>query len=390
MDARFSIAATGSLSFGAGVFDDLASHLAKLGYHTVALVASKTFLQGSRCSAFLQQCKDCEVSVLTYPVSGEPSVGSIDELSHSCLSDGCDVVVGVGGGSALDSAKAVAVMAKYLARTTERISVKRFLEGVGDLTPPPGRLPLFAVPTTAGTGSEATKNAVIAQVGPNGFKKSLRHDSYIPDLVVVDPSLAITVPQTVTAASALDALTQLLEAYVSVKSNTFIDSLALEAIALVGNALPKLLEGNLDDLDARSDMAYAAYISGVAIANAGLGYVHGFAGPIGGLHSIPHGVICGNLIVPIHKAMVLAAKEHGQDSSFLQKLTKIAALWHVDGPEGVIEHMAQMVRLAKLPPLRDYGFTKEELVAIGSKDASRNSPVKLTQEQTISLLEALL
>lgn len=385
---RFSIAATGSLSFGEGTFGDLASHLAKMGYRTVALVASTTFSKGDRCSAFFDQCTKMGISVFTYPVSGEPTVQSIDGLSHRCVTDGCDVVVGVGGGSALDSAKAVSVMARYLSSAAEAVSVKRFLEGVGDLAPPSGRLPLVAVPTTAGTGSEATKNAVVASVGPDGFKKSLRHDSYIPDLVVIDPSLAFSVPHGVTAASGLDALTQLLEAYVSVKSNTFIDSLALDAIALVGKALPRLLEGDLENLEARTDMAYAAYISGMAIANAGLGYVHGYAGPLGGLHEVPHGVLCGSLIAPVHQAMVDKAEE-GDDHGFLDKLTRIGNLWQVDGPHGVVGHIKHMVGLAKLPPLREFGFTKEELGSIGAKDASRNSPVKLPQVDTISLLEAL-
>lgn len=389
MVERFSLAATGNLSFGEGVFGDLPAILAQKGYRRVGFVTSRTFYQSQTCSSFLDQCDTRSVSIHPYPVSGEPTVESIDALVDRCVSDGCDVVVGVGGGSALDTAKAVSVMARYRTLSGETVSVKRFLEGVGDKLPPNGRLPLVAVPTTAGTGSEATKNAVIASIGPHGFKKSLRHDSYIPDLVIIDPALALTVPHGITAAAGLDALTQLLEAYVSVKANPFIDALALQAISLIGHALPRLLDGALDRIDLRSDMAYAAYISGYAIANTGLGYVHGFAGPLGGLHAAPHGAICGTLIGPIHRAMVYEAERTDKEHILLEKFCRIASLWDVDGAQGVVEHIETLVDRAGLPSLDTYGFTKGEVLELAEKDLSRNSPIKLPKDVLIPLLERL-
>jgi len=388
--APFSIAATGKLTFGSGTFSTLGDHVLRAGYERVHLIVSSSSFRMAQVTNFVETCTASAIEVHIAQVSGEPSVSSVDALARRSAELRCDAVIGIGGGSVLDTAKAVAVMAKEIDTQGTFISVKRYLEGVGDREAPAGRLPLIAVPTTAGTGSEATKNAVIAEVGPEGFKKSLRHDLYIPDLVIIDPDLALAVPRAVTAASGLDALTQLLEAYVSVKANPFIDSLALEAIGTAGVALPRLLAGELDQVDLRADMAYAAYISGVAIANAGLGYVHGLAGPLGGLHDAPHGVICGSLIAPVHRAMVArASSRNGASAKFLEKLDGIAYYWNVDGPQGVIDHIAHIVELADLPRLHTYGFTKDELTRIGAKNPSRNSPVMLESEEVVSILHAL-
>ena len=383
---RFSITATGNLIFGNQSLDNLSLYLTQMGYSRIAMIISRTV---SESPAYRTLIKNLTVAVHTYPVSGEPTVDSIDAVTQQCVADGCDVVVGIGGGSALDSAKAVAVMAQYVRKQGITVSVKEFLEGVGTLAPPAQRLPLIAIPTTAGTGSEATKNAVIAHIGPDGFKKSLRHDAYIPDLVIIDPLLAVTAPFHVTAAAGLDALTQLLEAYVSTQSNPFIDSLALYAIGLAGNALNGLLQGGLGNSTLRADMAYAAYISGMAIANAGLGYVHGFAGPLGALHSAPHGMICGKLIGPIHAALIAEAQKGSEDNSLLQKFQAIAPLWGKQNPQEVVEHIQHLVALANLPNLRDFGYTKDELRTIGAKQLERNSPIILARETTISILEEL-
>ena len=161
------------------------------------------------------------------------------------------------------------------------LSIKDFLEGVGTKKAPSYRLPLILIPTTSGTGSEATKNGVVAQVGEDGFKKSFRDDSYIPDIAIIDPSLTLSVPKDITLSTGLDTLTQLIEGYVSVMKNTYIDSIALPAIHNAGEALSSLADGNLDDIDARSAMSYASYISGVTLAHKGLTYVHGLSGPMG-------------------------------------------------------------------------------------------------------------
>lgn len=383
MDGSFALSALGSLTFGAGTLDRLGGLLVSQHYGKVALVTSRTFSSTRRCDELLRDLHARSILCSVHPVSGEPSVTSVDSIARSVHGDASDVVVGIGGGSALDTAKAVAAMAPLWAvgPRSDTVSVRRYLEGVGDLAPPPHRLPLIAIPTTAGTGSEATKNAVIAEIGPDGFKKSLRHDAYVPDHVIIDPTLAIGLPRQISSASALDALTQLLEAYTSINANPYIDALALDAIGRVGNALRAFLEKGEDSVPLRSELAYGAYISGIALANAGLGYVHAIAGPLGALHHAPHGVICANLIEPVNRAMMEVAR----DTVFLEKMERVSRLWG----EGVVDRLGRLVRLAGLPRLGTFGYTAAELAAIGEKATGRTSPVTLKSEDIVRILHGL-
>ncbi len=205
------------------------------------------------------------------------------------------------------------------------VSVIDYLEGVGTRTPSGSRIGLAAVPTTSGTGSEATKNAVISRLGEQGFKKSLRHDRYVPDLAILDGSLITSCPASVTAASGLDAVTQLLEAYVSTASSAFTDMIAIEGLTLAAGVLESLVCGTLsDDPEARTVMAYAAYLSGVALANANLGVVHGAASALGGRRPIAHGVVCGTLLHASQKAIIhhLALDESREAEAALHKYSQ--------------------------------------------------------------------
>jgi len=217
------------------------------------------------------------LSLRRYPVSGEPSPEVVDRIAASLEAD---VVVAIGGGSAIDAGKAVAAMAE------EGGSIVDYLEEVGTKPPTGRRRFLVAVPTTAGTGSEATANAVISRVGASGFKKSLRHEGYIPDIALIDPELALDCPPAVTAASGLDAITQLLEGFVSTGGNPLTDALGRSGLATAGRSFSRAVHEG--DLIARSAMAYAAYLSGVILAIAGLGIVHGIASPLGGAYPVPH------------------------------------------------------------------------------------------------------
>ncbi len=390
MHTSFSLAATGSLLFGNNELDNLPRLLTGRGIFHVAIVLSSTFSRSQTYASLESSFKNLGVAASVHPVSGEPSVDLVDGLSAEIAAGEATAIVGIGGGSVLDTAKAVSVMVLQV-RKKGPISVQRYLEGVGDTSPPAERLVLIAVPTTAGTGSEATKNAVIAKVGPNGFKKSLRHDAYIPDLVIIDPLLFINLPRAVVAASGLDAITQLLESYLSTGSNPFSDALALDALERAAQALPLLLTSKPNDPAVWADMAYSAYISGITMSSAGLGYVHGLAGPLGGLHEIPHGVACALLLSPITKAMIQKLEEQTAFSTATwDKLQKIVAAWQLENVQAIVGFLEGLAALVDLPSFATYGFTQQELVQIGNKAAKRGSSVTLDTERIVKILLDLL
>ena len=197
----------------------------------------------------------------------------------------------------MDAGKAIAAMLPL------HEPVKNYLEGVGTRSHPGVKLPFIAVPTTAGTGSEAAKNAVLSETGEKGYKRSLRHNNFVPNVAVIDPILTLSCPPATTAASGMDAFTQLLESYLSTAGNPITDALAYEGLRQVsGNLLHAFRSG--DDLNARIGMALAAFLSGLTLTNAGLGLVHGFAASIGGYFPIAHGVICSSMMPAVNRVTV--------------------------------------------------------------------------------------
>lgn len=330
-------------------------------------------------------------------VPGEPSPSDVDEIAAVARLRVAEVIIGIGGGSALDAAKASAVAVMHPG------SIRDYLEGVGSRQPTPRRLPLIACPTTAGTGTEATKNAVLREVGPNGFKKSLRHDAYVPDIAVIDPELAVRVPQRVTAASGLDAVTQNLEAYVSTGSNYFTDAVALNGLEAAGRSFLRVLQDG-GDVNARADMAWAAHTSGIALANAGLGLVHGAAGPAGAMHDIPHGVACGRLLPLVTRATIARLRSAepaatggagaggrsgiaaGQDAGdraqetlarYARAGTAIAGRDRGSVEANcdlLVETLEGFLQAGELPDFSAYGFTREEIRTLAGKSGLKGQP----------------
>ena len=274
----FSFITPPEIRFGPGESRKLLELSARFGKRPFLVTGGRSF-EALPISAFLS-------NLPRFSVSGEPEVATVDDAVRCCLEAKADVVLAVGGGSVVDTGKAIAGMA------TNGGSVRDYLEQVGDrkLEKPP--LPFIAAPTTAGSGSEATKNAVI-RVPDLKVKKSLRHDLLVPRVAIVDPELSATVPRTVAASAGLDALTHLLEGYVSTGANSMTDALALPGIRLAALGL-RALAGGRPDAEA---MALASLWGGIVLANAGLGAVHGLVAPLGGRCAIPHGIGCACLLV---------------------------------------------------------------------------------------------
>jgi alcohol dehydrogenase class IV len=319
-------------------------------------------------------------------IHGEPSPDMIDKAVKENGDEKVDLVIGIGGGSALDAGKAVSAM------LFKSDSVKEFLEVTGTKTHPGTKVPYIAVPTTSGTGSEATKNAVISQTGAAGFKRSLRHDNFVPEIALVDPELTARCPADITAASGMDCFTQLTEAYLSDKSGPFTDALALEGLNEIRKSLVRVcIDGS--DTGARSGMSFAALTSGICLANAGLGVVHGFASSLGARYDIPHGVICGTLMPAANEVNVRALRKNG-NADALRKYATLGRLF-LDRKEGsddffidgFIDRLYSISEEIKLPGLKTAGADEIDFEMIVKNTECKNNPVKLTFEELLEILQ---
>ncbi len=389
----FSLAALPQLEVGAGSLKTLIGWLKAQDHTSILLcIGGSSFKRSGHLSSIEEQCRAHGIKFVIEQILDEPSPEIVTAITQAHIEKDPTCVVGIGGGSVIDAAKAVSAMIAE-GRLGNSSSITDYLEGVGTLTPSGKRLGLVAVPTTSGTGTEATKNAVISSVGANGFKKSLRHIQYVPDLAILDGELITTCPRAVSAASGLDAVTQLLEAYVSTASNPFTERLALQGLTISGSVLPGIINGSLsDNSDARTQMAYAAYLSGVALANANLGVVHGAASVLGGARAIPHGVVCGTLLRSATETIIAALKVEGRAQSLNAYAQAGYALMGVQ-PEGIDKGLDILSDILNrwesefsLPRLSQYGFTKEELETLAPAVGIKNTPAALSAEEVSKML----
>jgi alcohol dehydrogenase class IV len=328
------------------------------------------------------------LSAKTIAISGEPTVDIVREGAQ-CLRDaGCDVVVSIGGGSVIDAGKAIAAIATNGGEPLE------FLEVVGKgraITIPP--LPFIAVPTTAGTGSEVTRNAVLGSP-QHGVKASLRSPLMLPRVAVVDPELTYGLPPAITAYTGMDALTQLIEPYVSSRANPLVDGICVEGITRVADALRRVYQDGADR-DARRNMAMASMFGGLALANAGLGVVHGLAAPLGGEWKAPHGALCAVLLPHGMAANAAALRARAPQHSALERYAAVARLLTgrseariQDGIDWVLELCIEM----NIPQLRAWGICEADLPGIVDKAAKASSMqanvLPLTREELTGVLSA--
>ncbi len=315
MIAPFSIARLPRIEFGAGGIKKLPDLIAQYGNRVLLVTGQRSFPESPHWRTLLAALEKAGVDWAQVRINDEPSPQNVDEAVRQFHGKDFTVVAGIGGGSVLDAAKAIAGLLPV------GDSVMDYLEGVGPEKPYQGpALPFIAVPTTAGTGSEATKNAVLSVRGPNGFKKSFRDDQLVPQYALLDPDLLASCPPAQIAANAMDALTQLLESYVSIKANPFTDALAESGLRAVRDGLFAWYENGGNAAEGRTQMAYAALLSGVCLAQTGLGSVHGLASPLGAFFPIPHGVVCGTLVGAATRVNLAALRERDPDNPGLAQI----------------------------------------------------------------------
>lgn len=361
----------------------------KLGEIVMAF-GSKALVFGSPTERFKDILADFlkpAVSFLYYPVAGEPTVEVVRQALAYGKQNQVDVVVGIGGGSVLDTAKAVSGL------ITNEGELYDYLEVIGrgqSLVKP--ALPYVAIPTTAGTGTEVTKNAVIGD--PNQkVKVSLRSPLICPKVALIDPELTYTNPPEVTAQSGMDALTQLIEPFVSNQPNEIVDALCRDGIRRAAHALPRVYQCP-DDREARKDMAIASLFSGIALANAKLGAVHGFAGVLGGMYGAPHGAVCAALLPAVMEVNLKALNERLPDSPYLARYRELAQILSLPEEKTLVAWARNLIAELKIPSLGILGVKAEDFELITEKAARASSmkgnPVPLTKEEMIAILEKAL
>ncbi len=375
----FEFATATRIIFGEGKAQTLADLTRTFGAHPLVVTGASTERAASLFSSLAAE---------VFAVPGEPAVDLIRAGARHVQDAGCDVVISIGGGSAIDAGKAIAAVATNGGEPLE------FLEVVGKghaITVPP--LPFIAVPTTAGTGSEVTRNAVLAST-EHGVKSSLRSPLMLPRVALVDPELTYGLPPEVTAYTGLDALTQLIEPYVSARANPLVDAICVEGIRRAAGALRRAYHDGADQ-DARRDMALASLFGGLALANAGLGVVHGFAAPLGGSWKAPHGALCAALLPHGMAANIAALRERTPQHPSLERYAAVARLLAGRNDaiaEDGISWVQALCEELNVPALRAWGITETDLPSVVEKAARASSmqanPLQLTHEELLALVTA--
>lgn len=385
MGINFEFATATQIVFGNGTVSKVPHFLQEKG-KKILLVTGK---DAERASILTEILEAEGFRLFSFQVEKEPDTGMISSGAELARENGCNAVVGFGGGSVIDSAKAIAAL------TPNAGELLDYLEVIGKgkkLIEKP--LPFIAVPTTAGTGAEVTKNAVIHS-SEHQVKVSLRSALMFPDVAIVDPELTLSMPKKITATTGMDALTHLLETFVSNQANPFIDMYCREGMRRVSTSLKKVYE-NGNDPAARENMAFAALLGGLALANVKLGAVHGFAGPVGGMFPAPHGAVCAALLPAVMEANVETLEKQKQ-KDLLLKYREVAQIltgnWNATIEDG-INWIFKMAKSLKIPSLSAFGITSADFPVLveKAKNASsmKGNPVELNVSQLEEILEKSL
>ncbi len=382
----FEFATANRLLFGAGKLNGLGDQLKGC--------AKRLLLVTGRSSDAIPRVREIlsaqGIPFDEFALHGEPTVGTASEGAQLALERGCDLVIGLGGGSVLDAGKAIAALA------TNPGDIFDYLEVVGKGQPLLNApLTYIAIPTTAGTGTEVTRNAVLESPA-HGVKVSLRSPLMLPSIALVDPELTYSLPPAITASTGLDALTQLIEPFVSVKANPMTDAICREGIRHAARSLRRAYENGADQ-EAREGMSLASLFGGLALANSALGAVHGFAGPLGGMFHAPHGAICAKLLPLVMdvnlKAMISREPDHPALARYAEVSQILTGDKNATASDGV-KWVSDLVRDLNIPMLSVYGLTRDRFSEAVEKtmkaSSTKGNPIVLSEDELREILEIAL
>jgi alcohol dehydrogenase class IV len=383
---RFEFATAQRILFGARTAQESGRLAAALGRHALVVVGRDS----RRAAPLLQRLQEAGVGATVFSIAGEPDLETIRQGAALARREHCDLVAGCGGGSVLDAGKAIAAMMTNDGDLLDYIEII----GRGRMLAKPSA-PFLAIPTTAGTGSEATRNAVLASP-EHRVKVSLRSPFLLPSIALVDPELARDLPPGLTATTGLDALTQLIEPYTCLRANPMTDALCEEGMRRAARSLRAAFENGRNDA-AREDMALASLFGGIALANAGLGAVHGLAGPIGGMFPAPHGAVCAALLPHVMAANLRALRVRQPGSPALGRYQTVARL--LTGKtearaDDAVDWVRALVSDLRIPGLALYGIKNEDAAVLVAKAAQASSmkanPIVLAPAELGAVLEKAL
>jgi len=379
---RFEFATATRIIFGPGTVKDIGSIVGKMGRRAFVITGRSV----ERAKPLIGQLRDTGITVTQFSIPEEPTTQLALAAVEEARRQFCDMVIGMGGGSVLDAGKVVAAL------LTNSGQLMDYLEVIGKGQPLKQKsAPFIAIPTTAGTGTEVTSNAVLDSP-EHRVKVSMRSPYMLPDLALIDPELTYSMPCRTTAVTGLDAFTQLLEAFVSVHANPLTDGICREGLQRVALSLGRVYL-NGEDAAARRDMCLASLFGGLALANAKLGAVHGFAGPLGGMFDAPHGSLCAGLLPHVMQTNIKALQARTPDSPVLNRFDEVARIITDESDARALDAVAYVQKLCSqlnVPPLSIYGIEEVEFSAIVTKSQKASSmqgnPIALTVEELADIL----
>ena len=380
---QFEFSTATQIIFGAGKAREIGALAQPLGRRAMVVTGRNP----ERADIILEQLSEHRIGSIIFSVSGEPTTDIALVGAQKAREAACDWVIGIGGGSVIDTGKVIAAL------LTNKGKLLDYLEVIGKGKPIEKMpAPYVAVPTTAGTGAEVTRNSVL-ESPEHRVKVSMRSPLMLPRWAVVDPELTYTMPPPITASTGLDAFTQLLEAFVSNKANPLTDGICREGLRLAANALVRVFEDG-GDTEAREAMSLASLFGGLALANAKLGAVHGIAGPLGGMFKAPHGAICGRLLPFVMEMNIKALQMREPESPSLTRYREVAQIVTgkkvADSSDG-INWVRNICSRLKLTPLSEYKITEADFPLLVEKaqvaSSMSGNPVQLIEKELVEILQ---